>query len=180
MDSLTADTPWEWLETTVTHCLTDVPPVVRIMLADREEAAPLLRGRYAACADPALRLALARLLLWHHDETGVQDVLAAIRRDLAACEGLPRRAGSLNYGQMLPDHGLMPECVYLVNALAHAPQTPIVPLMTEVLERLEAMTRDWYDLRAGIYCWCETFAWTALRRRDTGLLPLIRRVLRLP
>lgn len=179
--ALTGHEPWEWLDAPVTACHTEVLPIIRVFLADDAEAVPLLRARYAHAADPALRLTLARLLLWHHDETGAADVLNAIRTQLAAVpEGLPRRAASTNYGQMLPDHGLMPETVYLINALAHAPHTDILPMMQDVMVRLTDMPRDWYDLRAGVYCWCECFGWVALRRRDSSLAPLIRGVLALP
>lgn len=179
--ALTGREPWEWLDAPVTACHTEVVPIIRVFLADAAEAVPLLRARYAGAADPALRLTLARLLLWHRDETGAADVLSAIRVLLdAAPDGLPRRAASTNYGQMLPDHGLMPEAVYLINSLAHAPRTDVLPLMREVLDRLSAKPRDWYDLRAGVYCWCECFGWIALRRHDAALAPLIRRVLALP
>lgn len=175
---LTGDEPWEWLDDAVTAVAQEPPAIAQIMMAPPEEAVPLLRERYAA-SEGALRLVLARLLLWHRADDGAQDVLAAIWAMLRQTEGLPRRRGSLNYGQLLPDHGLMPEMVYLLNSLSRAPGVDILPVMEEILSRLEAAERDWHDLRAGIYCYGECFAWIALRRRDATLVPLIRRVLRL-
>lgn len=181
IDSLNGEEAWEWLDAPVTACAEDPPAVIRILLADSAEALPLLRGRYRTAEAPQLRLALARMLLWHHDPLGADTVVAAVRQLLAAsAPELPRRAGSLNYGQMLPDHGLMPEAVYLLNALAHAPDTDIRPLMADVLDRLTSRPRDWYDLRAGIYCWCECFGRLAAFRRDAALIPMIRQILSWP
>ena len=178
--SLTGEEPWEWLHAPVDSFMTDVSPIIRIMTAEGEHARPLLRDALKKADTPQKQLALSRLLLWHKEEAGAPAVLQAIQGMLAQTDGLPRRAASTNYGQMLPDHGLMPEAVYLINSLAHAPGTDVLPLMCDVLDRLERTPRDWRDLRAGIYCWCESFAFLAIRRRDASLAPLIRRVLALP
>lgn len=180
VEALRGDEPWEWLDMPPQDRMRELSPVIRVMEAEAEEAVPLLRERYGEACTRSLRLMLARLLLWHRDETGAEDVLEEIERLLGETAGLPRRAASVNYGQLLPDHGLMPEAVYLINSLSRAPGTPVKRLMTEVLERLERMPRDWRDLRAGVYCYCESFAYVALGRRDRTLLPLLRRVLRLP
>ena len=74
----------------------------------------------------------------------------------------------------------MPEVVYLINTLAHAQHPDVLPLMTEVLTRLEAAERDWHNLRAGIYCYCESFAYIALRNGDPAFAQLLRRLLTLP
>lgn len=177
--SLTGEEPWEWLEDSVTTVTREVPAMAQIMMAPTEEAAPLLLKRFETAEGP-LRLTLARLLLWHGREEGAETVLAELRRIFAETKGLPRRAASTNYGQLLPDHGLMPEAVYLVNSLSRAPGTAILPVMEEALRRLEQSPRDWHDLRAGVYCWCECFPWVAVRRGDRSLIPLIRRVLALP
>ena len=99
---------------------------------------------------------------------------------MAAVPGLPRRAASINYGQMLPDHGLMPEVVYLYNSLARTVRTPVLPHMERLLERLEQSPRDWTDLRSGIYPYCECFAYVAQGRGEAAFIPLLQRVLALP
>lgn len=172
--------PWQWLDDPVTSYVEETPVVIRVMTAPAEEAVPLLLARLESTENPSLRLTLSRLLLWHRAEAGAPCVTTELHRMLDSTEGLPRRSGSINYGQMLPDHGLMPEAVYLLNSLAHAPSSDILPLMEEILARLEATDRDWHDLRAGVYGWCESFAFLALRRHEAALAPLLRRVLRLP
>ena len=49
-----------------------------------------------------------------------------------------------------------------------------------MVARLETSARNWHDLRAGIYCYCECPAYVAMGRKDRELIPLIRRVLALP
>ncbi|MBR4235781.1 MAG: FAD-dependent oxidoreductase [Clostridia bacterium] len=179
--ALRADEAWEWLDASVNDCASAPSPVIRILCSEAQEVLPLLKSRYAAASDHALRLLIARLMLFHGCGEGADAVVSAVRAALAACpQGLPERSGSLNYAQMLPDHGIMPEPVYLVNSLARCPDTDIEPLMREIYLRIVASERDWYSLKAGIYCWIETFPYTALRRRDKALIPYIKGLLRLP
>lgn len=178
--SLTGSEPWHWLDAPADSYATEVPVIIRVMAAPSAQAVPLLTQRLHAAHVPQLRLLLSRLLLWHHAQEGAAEVIAEIRRMLHEVSGLPRRTDSINYGQMLPDHGLMPEAVYLINTLAHAQHPAVLPLMGEILARLECARRDWFDLRAGIYCYCESFAFLALHNDCKGFAPLLRRLLALP
>lgn len=178
--ALGAEEPWEWLDAPPDDCHAVPAPVIRIMTAPAGKAIPLLAAAYDRAETPGLRLTLARLLLWHGDDRGAEDVLKEIRRMLAETEGLPRRAASVNYGQLLPDHGLMPEAVYLLCSLSRAPHAEVLPIFTEVVERLERTDRDWRDLRAGVYCYGDCVAYTARKRRDPRMIPLLKRVLALP
>lgn len=178
--ALTGREPWEWLDAAPTACHTVVEPIIQIMMASPEEALPLLQSAFATADDDTLRLTLARLLLWHGDESGAEVILAEIQRMMSAVPGLPRRAASVNYGQMLPDHGLMPEVVYLFNSLSRTRETHVLPAFEALLNRLEQSPRDWTDLRSGIYPYCECFAYAAVGRRDAAFRPLLHRVLALP
>ena len=178
--ALTGDEPWHWLEAPVDSYLIEPSPIIRIMTAASSNVVPLLQEKLHATHEPQLRLILSRLLLWHHSQDGTEEILTEIRRILDAGDDLPSRADSVNYGQMLPDHGLMPEVVYLINTLAHAQHPGVLPLMNEILTRLEAAERDWHNLRAGIYCYCESFAYIALRNGHPAFAPLLRRLLTLP
>ena len=178
--SLRGDEPWEWLDAPPDACTTRVEPVVQVMTAPSEQALPLLRKAWEQAAAPGLRLLLARLLLWHGDERGAGEVIRAAEAMLDAAEGLPRRVGSVNYGQLLPDHGLMPEIVYLLNSLSHTASVDVLPVLSRMVARLETSARNWHDLRAGIYCYCECPAYAAMGRKDRALIPLIQRVLALP
>ena len=86
----------------------------------------------------------------------------------------------MRFCELLPDHGLMPEVVYLLNGLAGAKSIPLAPVFESVLVRLESMNRDWQDIRSGIYCYCESFALAAVRSGDRAFIPLLHRILDLP
>ena len=178
--SLRGNEPWEWLDAPADACTVRVEPVVQVMTAPPAEALPLLREAWKQAEAPELRLLLARLLLWHGDERGAGVVIRMAETMMDAADGLPRRIGSVNYGQLLPDHGLMPELVYLLNSLSHTTSADVMPVLSRMVARLETSARDWHDLRAGIYCYCECPAYVALGRRDRALIPLIRRILALP
>ncbi len=172
--------PWEWLDEPITHWQTNPSPITRVLLAKRENALPLLQEAYRRAERPALRLTLSRLLLWHGDETGISCILDAVRAEFARTEGLPRRRASVRFGELLPDHGLMPEAVYLLNSIARAKSVSLIPAFETVLRRLEENVRDWEDLRSGIYCYCESFVLAAAGSGDPGFRPLLRRILELP
>ncbi len=178
--ALREDEPWEWLDAPPTEADDTVSPVIQVMLAPAGEAVPLLHEALAHAGTPGLRLTLSRLLLWHGDDAGAPAVIREIRRLLDETPGLPRRTASVNYGQLLPDHGLMPECVYLLNSLSRAAKTPAAPLFGEVVRRIGQASRDWSDIRAGIYCYVESIAYTAQTRNDPAFIPLLEQALSLP
>jgi hypothetical protein len=183
VDSIAAikeNEPWEWLEMSPITWAEQVSPIIRLMFLESVEAVPILRDAYNKETNDGTRLSLARLLLWHRDETGVQDVINEIKQQLQETPDLPKRKASIQYGQLLPDHGLMPETVYLLNSLGHTRKTKIHSLFLDVLERLEKSQRDWLDLRSGIFCYCESFAYVAVKRSDREMVPMIHRILSLP
>ncbi|MHC1787539.1 MAG: FAD-dependent oxidoreductase [Christensenellales bacterium] len=173
IDGLDGDEPLEWLDAPPDSCMREVQPLIALFLAPDEALLPGLRAAFGG-AEGRRRLLLARLLLWHGDECGAGDIIREIERLLEAAPGLPGRQGSLQYGQMLPDHGLMPEAVYLLNSLSRTRCCPVAPLFHQVLRRLLDGPRDWYDLRAGIYCYVECFPFVGGARADRDFLPLLR------
>ena len=179
--ALRGDEPWEWLDAPPDTWEGGVSPIIQIFAAPSDAALPLLRAAWeSAPAGSEKQLTLARLLLWHGDERGAPCVMARVGRLLDAYPGLPPRQASINYGQLLPDHGLMPEAVYLLNSLSRTREAPVLPLFQRVMDRLEASPRNWRDIRAGVYCYVECFAYVARGRRDPAFTPLLFRALRLP
>ena len=180
INHLNGSEAWEWLDESPQACHTGVAPIIRIMTAEGDTVLPLLQQAYDHTEEGSKKVTLARLLLWHGDERGAEIIMHQAEALLDAQPGLPIRKASVNYGQMLPDHGLMPELVYLLNTLGNTRKTVVQPLFEHVLIKLENTSRDWRDLRAGIFCYCECFGYVALKRRDQGMVPFIRRVLALP
>lgn len=181
VSALTGKETLEWLEMDPTQWIETQPPVLRCFLAEPEAIRPLLLDAlHSPESTPARRLLLSRLLLWHRDEAGVPSLLQAIEAMLAQHPGLPPREGPATFGQLLPDHGLMPEVVYLLNLLAWGHEVPVVGIFEKVLQRLVQAERDYTDLRAGIYCYVECFAYVAMRRGEAAFLPLLHALVALP
>ena len=74
----------------------------------------------------------------------------------------------------------MPETVYLLNSLARTKDAEVLPLFEALAERIEHSALDWRDIRAGVYCYIESFAYVAAGRGDAAFAPLLERMLRLP
>lgn len=181
VNALTGGETLEWLDMDPSGWIDGQQPALRCFLADAAEIVPLLRAALAAPdSTRARKLLLSRLLLWHGSSMGVPCVLEAIEDMLHKTQGLPTRDGPITFGQLLPDHGLMPEIVYLLNALAWERDTPVTHVFETVLARVLHGPRDFYDLRAGLYCYVECFAYVAMRRGDTAFLPMLRALSALP
>ncbi len=181
VDALHGSKTLEWLDTSPASYLMQTEPVIACFLADACDIVPILENTFFLEPHGTLRkLLLARLMLWHGSEIGVPTILDAIHALLDREEGLPRRTGPITFGQLLPDHGLMPEAVYLLNSLAFCKETDITPVFETILHRLHAYPRDWYDLRQGMYCYIESFAYVSLRRGDTRFLPMLRALCAVP
>ena len=123
---------------------------------------------------------LARLLLYHGSDQGTHLILSAIQDALKDTDGLPQRTGSIRYCTLLPDHGVMPETVYLLNLLAWSNLPDLSELFFEILKRILNAQRDWLDRRQGIYCYIESFAYVAERRGDGAFIPLLEQLLQIP
>lgn len=178
---ITGNETLEWLEMDAAVWRVGQNPIIKCFLADSKEALPALRKAYADQGNtPSRQLLLARLLLWHGCEEGVSVILEAIRELLKEAHGLPPRKGPITFGQLLPDHGLMPEAVYLLNLLAWGKHISVTEVFAEVLERLKATERDFRDLRAGIYCYIECFAYVAMRRGEQAFLEMLHELQALP
>ena len=181
VDALNGSETLEWLDASPASYLMHTEPVITSFLAEDCDIVPILNKAFDLEPQGTLKkLLLARLMLWHGSEVGVTVILDAIHVLLAGEVGLPRRTGPVTFGQLLPDHGLMPEAVYLLNSLAFAKETDITPVFEAMLHRLQAYPRDWRDLRQGVYCYIESFAYVSLRRNDTRFLPMLRALYALP
>ena len=179
--ALTGQETLEWLDMDPGQFMPCQQPVIACFLAPSQTMLPALRHAFSAEAEGTDRkLLLSRLLLWHGGQAGGPSVMARIRDSLKGTRGLPRREGPVTFGQLLPDHGLMPETVYLLNTLAWCSHPDVPRLFEQVLDRLIRGPRDWRDLRSGVYCYVESFAYVAARRSGDAFAPMLRALLDLP
>lgn len=181
VDALDGCETLEWLDASPASHMEKITPEIACYLAGDQAIVPVLLESFVREPQGTPKqLLLARMLLWHGNESGARLIVQTIHDMLQQCEGLPRRTGSVTFGQLLPDHGLMPETVYLLNSLANAKHTEIIPVFEETLCRIHSFARDWYDLRQGIFCYIEAFAYVAIRRKDICFLTMLRKLMTLP
>lgn len=82
--------------------------------------------------------------------------------------------------QLLPDHGVMAESVYLLNLLAWSKRPDIYKPFEEVVERLVNNERDYFDNGASIFNYMESTPYVAERTCIKEFIPLLKRLANLP
>lgn len=178
IDSLTGKEAFESIDMDMSEVCTGLSPVVRLCLADSREVLPLLRRAYEQAAGER-KFLLAWLLLWHRDDTGIQLVTNRIQEELA--EGrLPQRKGSTKFCQPYPDHGVMAEVSYLVCQLSRSPAADIKPVLSQLVNCILGTERDYLSREQCLFGHIESVAYTACRKPDTALQPVIEELLTLP
>ena len=103
-----------------------------------------------------------------------------MKEELAACDGLPERTGPSTCAQLLPDHGVMTEFTYRLNALAWSKKKEILPVFATVLERILRADRDYRKIDKGIYHYVEAFAYAAERTGFAEFAPWLSALMELP
>lgn len=157
---------------------TRLPPAVALLTAEPTEAVPLLAARFKAERDRQTRLLLAAFLLYFGQTQGAE----LVEQHLLDClkSGLPKRGGSLQCVQMLPDHGVMAEPAYLLHMLAYSGLPRLPGLFGRVCELLLAEERDWFDNSKALYPYAESVAYAAERDRRAEFIPLLRSLTAMP
>jgi flavin-dependent dehydrogenase len=176
---LTGDESFQNIDMDIRKCKEKPDTVIRLFLGPSDTVLPSLQHAYA-CSHGKRRLLIARLLLWHGDNRGVGDVIDEIERALDRVENLPRREGSVRYTQLYPDHGVMTEATYLVNALCRSNDPRIVGLLEKWTERIIRSNRDYRDLKQAIWNSIEAVAYVAERQPLPGMARLLKQLLTLP
>lgn len=159
-----------------------------LMCAPRKEALPVLEERWreleghqgSSPENRAEKAALAVYLLWHGSDLGTDDLILNMKEELAACGGLPERVGPVTCAQLLPDHGVMTEFTYRLNALAWSEKKEILPVFGEVFRRLMRENRDYREIRKGVYHYVEAFAYAAERTGFPEFAPWLLELMELP
>lgn len=177
--ALTGGERFEWLEMLSTERATEVPPIVRLCCAPQEEVLPLLRDAFPA-ARGRRRLLLARLLLWHGCADGLSEVLDEIDRHWRESDVLPQCTRDLWWVSGAPDHGVMPEVVYLLHGLSRVTDRSVLPAFQEAVSRIERAERDYGDERTRVFDYVRVVAAAAERLGWEEFVPLLERLLALP
>lgn len=179
IDNLDGNEPFEWLEMDMTKKAKEISPIILICTASKEEVLSLLEESYSS-SEGKKRLLLARLLLWHGSDKGLDDVIDEIKSMWNTTSSLPKREASTKFCQLYPDHGVMAEPTYLINSLSRVGNKKIMIVFKELVERIVKADRDYKDNRLCMFNYVEATAYAAERLVFPEFIPLLRELLSLP
>ena len=178
IDNILKDMRFEWLEMDMREKAKEPCAVCLVLFAESEEVIPYLKVAYQT-AKGSRKLTLARLLLWHRNEEGLQVILNEIKQDWDDAGGLSKRKGSTRFAAMAPDHGVMPESAYLLYALARSKDHACLSIYTTLVNHISCSQRDYKDLQAGIFHYIDAVAYGAERLGFSEFIPLLKQLLAL-
>ncbi len=123
---------------------------------------------------------MAKLLAWHKNTAGIEDLINEIRRNLKENSQLPERKGAVWGNAMPPDHGIMPESVHLINAVSRTGSKKTVEIITEIVERICISKRDYTNSRQGLFYYILSISYISEELRYKELVAPLRKLLSLP
>lgn len=133
-----------------------------------------------ARADGRRRVLLAQALALVGASSAVPELIAAIDGYLAG-GALPARTAHIRYTQLPPDHGAMPDVVYLLYSLGMVADKRALPVWARVVELLTRVTeQDFYDDMKGVFYYVDAICFGAERLGVAAALPLLQRLHQTP
>ncbi|MFC1715290.1 FAD-dependent oxidoreductase [Candidatus Poribacteria bacterium] len=119
------------------------------------------------------RTVIAMMLCYLRDPSGAPTLLAALEEALGSND-LSLPVGSLcSHLDYWPNHGWMPESAYMINALALAGESRVIPLLLRVVDRLE-LEPDKNDYQ---FCYVHAISYAMERLADPEGIPALERLL---
>jgi flavin-dependent dehydrogenase len=179
IESLKGEEPFEWLEMSLFEKAEEPSPIVLICAARSAIVVEPLLDAYHKSSG-SRRLLLAKLLLWHENQCGLEEIINEIKRFFDEEYPLPKRKASIRWCQMYPDHGVMTEVTYLFNLLSRAKDKSVVKPFEELVERIWKADRDYKDMRLCMFNYVDSVAYAAERLAFTEFAPLLKSLLKLP
>ncbi|NRF92385.1 hypothetical protein HQN89_15350 [Paenibacillus frigoriresistens] len=93
---------------------------------------------------------------------------------------LPRRAADMMYVQLPPDHGAMPDVVYLLYSLAQTRDSRSIAVWQRVVDLMQPKEEDFTDTWLGLYYYVDAVSQGAERLGDRGAIPVLEQLHRIP
>lgn len=90
--------------------------------------------------------------------------------------GLPERSQPLHYAQAPPDQANMPELAYLLNALAMTCSPLALPVLTEVVDRIEPTEEKLRSSTSGLFDYVDAVCSIAESLSSPRVIPALRRL----
>ncbi len=147
-------------------------PLVELCCAGAQ-VIPLL---VEALAKAERKVLLAQALALVSANQGVPVLIEAINVDLQD-DTLPPRSAHIRYTQLPPDHGAMPDVVYLLYSLGMVADARAIPVWQRVVDLLATATEeDFYDGMKGVFYYVDAVCFGIERLATPDLIPLLEQM----
>ncbi|KRE34096.1 FAD-dependent oxidoreductase [Paenibacillus sp. Soil724D2] len=130
-------------------------------------------------ASGAKQIRLAQALAMLGNQSAVPVLIERIMEQLKGTE-LPRRTADMMYVQLPPDHGAMPDVVYLLYSLAQTRDSRSIAVWQRVVDLMQPREEDFTDTWLGLYYYVDAISQGAERLGDRGAIPVLEQLHRIP
>lgn len=152
-------------------------PFVEICSLGQRIIPNLIEAMERATGMRELRLAQALAMLG--SKAAVPVLIARIMEELQGTE-LPRRTVEMMYVQLPPDHGAMPDVVYMLYSLAQTQDSRAISVWERVVQLMQPSEDDFRDTWLGFYYYVDAVSQGAERLGDRDAIPLLKRLHQIP
>ena len=174
IDALPVFPLYEYSEMELTDLFEDVIPLIEICCAG-PQVVPLLEEAHAQ-AEGERQVLLAQMLALVGSAAGVPTLVRALEAQLRGDKLLPRKA-HIRYTQLPPDHGAMPEPVYLLYSLGMTPDGRALPVWRRVIDLLRTVRdEDFYEEMPGAFYYVDVVGYAAERAAAPEFVPDLQRL----
>ncbi|MDF2669427.1 MAG: FAD-dependent oxidoreductase [Paenibacillus sp.] len=125
------------------------------------------------------QIRLAQALAMLGSQAAVPLLIERIMEQLQGAE-LPRRTADMMYVQLPPDHGAMPDVVYLLYSLAQTKDSRSIAVWQRVVDLMQPREEDFTDTWLGLYYYVDAISQGAERLGDRGAIPVLEQLHRIP
>ncbi|MDR6553140.1 FAD-dependent oxidoreductase [Paenibacillus qinlingensis] len=178
VDNIESDQPlYEYANMRMNEIYKECIPFVEICSLGQRIVPYLIEAMEHATGMRELRLAQALATLG--SKAAVPVLIARIMEELQGTE-LPRRTADMMYVQLPPDHGAMPDVVYLLYSLAQTQDSRAIAVWERVVELMQPSEEDFKDTWLGLYYYVDAVSQGAERLGDRDAIPLLERLHQIP
>lgn len=178
VDSIETEQPlYEYANMRMNEIYKKPIPFVEICSLGKRIVPFLIEALHTAEGTRQTRLAQALAMLGSQEAVPV-----LIDRIMAELQGdeLPRRTADMMYVQLPPDHGAMPDVVYLLYSLAQTKDSRSIAVWERVAGMLQPSEEDFKDTWLGLYYYIDAIAQGAERLGDRAAIPVLEKLQHIP
>jgi ribulose 1,5-bisphosphate synthetase/thiazole synthase len=178
VDKIESDQPlYEYANMRMNEIYREPIPFVEICSLGQRIVPYLIEAIEHATGMREIRLAQALAMLG--SKAAVPVLITRIMEELQGAE-LPRRTADMMYVQLPPDHGAMPDVVYLLYSLAQTQDSRAIAVWERIVELMKPSEEDFTDTWLGLYYYIDAVSQGAERLGDRNAIPILECLHQIP